>query len=147
MGLTHDFIALRAKVDAMLPNGYTNQPIGLAWGWHALTQGPPMQAPGINDKTTKTFIILLSDGENTRNRWYEGSGAEAKINARQKLVCDNIKQAGIQIFSILMIEGNAQVMRDCASSAGMFFHLTAPDQVIGAFNAIGTQLTKLRLTQ
>jgi Flp pilus assembly protein TadG len=143
----YNWSTLTNKVNAMISDGNTNQPIGLAWGWHALSQGAPLSAPAITDNNTQNFIILLSDGENTENRWDDGWGAEAKINARQKLVCDNIKAAGVQIYSVLLVEGNESVMKDCASKSDMFFKLNSSNQVVSAFSAIGTKLAKLRLTR
>ncbi len=37
MGLSYDWTALNNKIDAMTPNGNTNQAIGLVWGWQSLT--------------------------------------------------------------------------------------------------------------
>jgi Flp pilus assembly protein TadG len=147
ISMGYNWTSLNSKVDAMTPDGYTNQPIGLVWGWHALSEGAPLSSPPIADNTTQKFIVLLSDGENTENRWYDDSDAEEKINARQKLVCDNIKAAGIQIFSVLLIEGNESLMKDCASKPDMFYKLTSSSQVAGTFNMIGTKLSKLRLTK
>jgi Flp pilus assembly protein TadG len=141
----YDWSSLKTKVDGMIADGYTNQPIGLAWGWHALSQGAPLSSPPITDaKNTQSVIILLSDGENTQNRW---STSESKINARQKLICDNIKAAGVKIYSVLLIDGNESLMKDCASEPAMFFKLTSASQVVSAFEAIGTKLSKLRLAQ
>ncbi len=39
VALTNDWKALHGRVDDMEPRGDTNQTIGLAWGWQALTQG------------------------------------------------------------------------------------------------------------
>jgi len=147
LAMGYNWASLNSKVDAMTPNGYTNQPIGLVWGWHALSPGAPLFSPPITDNTTQQYIILLSDGENTQNRWHNGYNAEAAINARQKLVCDNIKAAGIQIYSVLLIDGNEDVMKDCASKPEMFFKLTSSSQVVSAFSTIGTNLAKLRLTK
>jgi Flp pilus assembly protein TadG len=145
MSLNYNWTSLRSKVDALTPVGNTNQPIGLAWGWMALTQDAPMSAPPLPSGTTQHFIVLLSDGENTEDRWYDGWGAEANINARQTRICDNIKAANVQIYTVLLINGNESLMRSCASKSDMFFKLTTVDQVAGAFNAIGTQISKLRL--
>ena len=147
MALNYNWTALKAKVDAMKSDGYTNQPIGLVWGWHALSTTQPMNAPAINDKKTQQYIVLLSDGENTQNRWWSSWGAESKINARQKKVCDNIKADGIQIFTVLLIEGNESVMKDCASDASMFYHLKSSGEVISAFDDISTKISKLRIAQ
>ncbi len=74
MGLSYDWTAMSALVDQMYPNGNTNQPIGLVWGWLSLVGGGPLTAPAkdANYKYTDV-IILMSDGLNTQDRWY-GSG-------------------------------------------------------------------------
>jgi hypothetical protein len=59
MGLTNDWTALNSKVDAMTPNGYTNQAIGLAWAWQALSPGQPMNAP-VKGPDVQQIIILLT---------------------------------------------------------------------------------------
>jgi Mg-chelatase subunit ChlD len=146
VGLNYDWTSLSSKVDSMVSDGYTNQPIGLAWGWMALSQGQPLNAAAA-DKNTQWIIILLSDGENTENRWWDGWGAEDKINGRQKKVCDNIKATGIQIYSVLLIEGNESVMKDCATKTEMFFKLDSANQVVSAFGTIGTNLSKLRIVK
>ena len=51
MGLSYDWTALKNKIDELQPDGTTNQPIGLAWAWMALTQGVPLSPPA---KTTDT---------------------------------------------------------------------------------------------
>ena len=58
-------IALKAMVDTMTPCGMTNVTIGLAWGWHALTQSEPFtQAQAVQPDVDKV-LILLTDGLNT----------------------------------------------------------------------------------
>jgi Flp pilus assembly protein TadG len=47
MALSTDWTALNNKIDAMTPQGNTNQTIGLAWGWQTLTQGLPLTAPAL----------------------------------------------------------------------------------------------------
>ena len=70
----------------MTPAGNTNQAVGLAWGWQSLsTINPPIVAPA-KDKNYiyKDYIVLLSDGLNTQNRW---STTQTKIDTRQELLC------------------------------------------------------------
>ena len=77
----------------MQPTGMTNQGIGLAWAWMTLGQGAPFNAPAKDPNYTyKDAIILLSDGLNTQNRY---SNSASQIDARQKILCDNAKAAGI----------------------------------------------------
>ena len=87
----------------MQPTGNTNQGIGLAWGWMTLASTAPFNAPAKDSNyTNKDVIILLSDGLNTQNRWYTNA---SQIDARQKILCDNAKAAGITIYTVQVNTG------------------------------------------
>ncbi len=58
--------AIGSAIDAMQPNGATNVPEGLAWGWRLVSSGEPFtggrpETERGNDKV----VIVLTDGENT----------------------------------------------------------------------------------
>ncbi|TJW18149.1 MAG: TadE/TadG family protein [Mesorhizobium sp.] len=63
---TDGLAAIKAAIDLMTPNGNTNVPEGMAWGWRTVsssepfTEGRPETERG-NDKV----VIVLTDGENT----------------------------------------------------------------------------------
>jgi hypothetical protein len=143
MPLTYDWTALSNKIDSLIATGSTNQTIGLVWGWHALSPGAPLNAPPLQPNTQRV-IVLLTDGVNTENRWTTNSSA---IDGRTQQVCSNIKADGITVFTVLVTSGNASLLKNCASDASKFFALSTPDQIAGAFKAIGSNLTKLRLAQ
>jgi Flp pilus assembly protein TadG len=153
--LTTDFAAAKTKVDSLVPNGGTNQPIGIAWGWQSLTQGAPLNAPAEDPNYTyKRVLIVMSDGLNTQNRWPEyGNGQtqyDGKIDARQKIQCDNIKAAGIVIYAMhVNTDGDptSAVLQYCASGADKFSTVTSAAQIAAAFTAIGTSLSKLRVAK
>jgi uncharacterized protein YegL len=148
MPLSYDWTALKAKIDTMTPNGNTNQAIGLAWGWLSLNQTSPLNAPAEDPNYTyKKAIILMTDGLNTQNRWTTNAGT---IDARQKLLCDNIKAAGITIYTVQVnTDGDPTqaVLQYCASGSDKFFVLTSASQIMAAFNSIGTSLSKLRIAK
>ena len=151
IGLTNDWTALNAKVDAMTPNGYTNQAIGLVWAWHALTPGQPMNAPA-KGPDVQQVIILLTDGLNTQNRWYDNwVTSQALIDARQKILCDNIKAADITLYTIQVNIGNmgkrSTMLQGCASKPEYFYHLTTAGEIATVFNQIGTNMSQLRLAR
>jgi Flp pilus assembly protein TadG len=93
--LSTNWTALNTEVTNMTANGNTNQAIGLVWGWQALTQSAPLNAPAPPANTQK-IIILLTDGLNTQDRW---SSTQSYIDAREQLLCTNIKNAGITIYT------------------------------------------------
>ncbi|MBL8568389.1 MAG: VWA domain-containing protein [Phreatobacter sp.] len=145
--LTSNWAQLRTTVGQMRPAGNTNQGIGLAWAWQTLTPGIPMNAPPLDPQYSyKNVIILLSDGQNTESRFYSRA---SQIDARQRLMCDAIKSAGIMIYTIqINTSGDpvSSVLRACASSTDKFVYMTTAAQLDGTLRDIGGQLTRLRLT-
>jgi len=151
MPLSYNWTALKASVNSMTPLGGTNLPIGLVWAWQTLQQTAPFNAPAEDtDYTYKKAIILLSDGANTMDRWYgDGSNPSSQVDTRQKLLCDNIKAAGVTIYAIQVNTGGestSSVLQYCASGSSNFFVLTTASQVITTFNSIGTALSNLRIS-
>jgi len=132
-------------VDLMIATGNTNIPIGLAWGWHTLSPTLPFTeaAPYGTANLTK-FLILLTDGDNTDNRW---SDSTFTINQRTTMACNNIKAAGIKIYAIRVINGNASLLQSCASSPTMYYDVQDATQLSGVFNAIGSQIANLHLSK
>lgn len=149
IGLTYDWTALGNEVDAMQPNGSTNQAIGLAWGWQSLTQSP-FTIPAFDPKYTyKQIIILLTDGLNTQDRWYgDGYNTSTQVDARQQILCNNIKAAGTIVYTVQVNTGGdptSTLLQNCASDPSYFFLLTTSSEIVTTFQSIGTALSDLRL--
>jgi Flp pilus assembly protein TadG len=155
MPLSYDFAALKSKVDSLSPNGGTNQPIGIAWAWQSLTSSAPLNAPAEEaNYTYKKVLIVMSDGLNTQDRWPSyGNGQtqfSGQIDARQRILCDNIKAAGITIYAMHVNTDNdptSAVLQYCASSPDKFSTVTSATQIMAAFNSIGSSLSKLRVAR
>jgi hypothetical protein len=135
----------------MAAQGSTNQTVGLAWGWQALAQGDPLHAPAL-PKDTARYIILLSDGLNTQDRWHgDGADHDTSVDARMTKVCDNVKAGGVVVYTIFLdlngTQGNSRVLQNCASDPDKYFDLTASGQVITTFQAIAHQIVQLRVAQ
>jgi Flp pilus assembly protein TadG len=145
VGLSNDWTALSNKITAMQPVGNTNQAIGLQLGWQSLTAAP-FSIPAIDPNYKyQQVIILLSDGLNTEDRWYTNA---LSIDARQKKTCDNIKAAGITIYTVQVnTDGDptSTLLQGCASDPSKFFLLTSSAQIVATFGQIGTALSNLRL--
>ncbi|MET3582354.1 Flp pilus assembly protein TadG [Mesorhizobium robiniae] len=53
-------------IDAMVPNGNTNVPEGLAWGWRTVSSNEPFTEGRTNtEKGNDKVVIVLTDGANT----------------------------------------------------------------------------------
>jgi len=150
MPLTYDWAKLKTRIDAMQPTGNTNQGLGLAWAWMTLGTGDPFNAPAKDPNYTyRDALIILSDGLNTQNRY---TSTASQIDARQKILCDNAKAAGITIYSIQVNTGSpadptSAVLQYCASGADKFYLITSASQTVAAFSSIGTSLSKLRVAR
>lgn len=150
MGLSYDWSGLSAKVDSMTAAGNTNQTIGLAWAWHSMTSGAPLSPPSLPTNTSR-YIIILSDGENTQNRW---STTRSTIDARMNTLCTNAKADGVIIWAVFVniagSAGNAQSMKDCATggaTGGHYIEVTSSGGIGTAFDVISQQITNLRVAQ
>jgi Flp pilus assembly protein TadG len=143
MPLSYDWTALNSKIDAMTPAGNTNITIGLAWGWQTLTASAPFNAPAAATDLDKV-IILLTDGENTENRW---TTSATSINARTTTICTNIKAANIRIYAVRVIDGNASLLQSCATNPNMYYDVQQASQLDGVFTSIAQNLANLRIAQ
>lgn len=146
MGLSYSWDDLNATVDTMTPTGTTNQTIGLAWGWLALTQGEPFDNSAMPART-QLAIVLLTDGLNTENRW---SSDQATIDVRTQKACDNVKAANVTVYTVQVNTGSdptSTLLQNCASDKSKFYLLTRSDQILGTLNDIGSQLAKLRIAK
>lgn len=150
---TYNWSALQDKVTSMSTELMTNTTIGLVHGWQTLTDGAPYSPPPIDTSDgikTQKIIIFLTDGENTQDRYGSRS---SDIDARMKTACTNAKASGVVIFTVLMLDGNEDLLRSCASpddtepQGPKYFKLTTASQVATAFKTIGTNLTKLRVAK
>jgi Flp pilus assembly protein TadG len=151
VGLSDNWTTLSSEVDAMQPNGSTNQAIGLAWGWQSLTQAPFTIPATDPTYTYKQIIILLTDGLNTQDRWYgDGSNTSTQVDARQQILCTNIKNAGVIVYTVQVNTGGdptSTLLQNCATDSSYFFLLTSANQIVTTFQSIGTALSDLRLSQ
>ncbi|MEH6950315.1 TadE/TadG family type IV pilus assembly protein [Nitrobacter sp. NHB1] len=162
MPMTNDWSTLKTAIGNMQPTGGTNQAIGLAWGWQSLsTTNGPIQAPA-KDSTHiyQDYLVLLSDGLNTQDRWPAYGNGNTQytcspgnvlcIDARQEALCQAAKVAGVTIFTVQVNIGNvdptSQVLQDCASN-GNFQMITSANQTAGAFQNILTQISQLRIAK
>jgi Flp pilus assembly protein TadG len=143
--LTNDFTALRNKVSGMSPAGNTNITIGLSWGVTLLSQQAPF-AEGVpwGTKDLTKVIVLMTDGDNTENRWTSWTSS---IDDRTELACQSAKDSGAILYTVRLIEGNADLLRDCATSADTYYDVENVDDLVPAFEAIGEQISQLRITQ
>jgi Flp pilus assembly protein TadG len=148
--LGRDFTALRTHIDSMGTAGATNTGIGLAAGLAVLTPSLMANNPILNtgarqpSRFVKKHLIFLTDGENTMNRW---STDPAQIDGRTQQICTEIKQSNLNIVlhTILLMQGNATLLQNCASTPERYHFVTDPTQLNAVFDAIAAELLYLRI--
>ncbi|HEY1961630.1 MAG TPA: TadE/TadG family type IV pilus assembly protein [Rhizomicrobium sp.] len=147
----YDWAGLSTEVDNMSAGGSTNQPIGLVWGWQSMTQGAPLSAPTL-PQDSQRYIILVSDGLNTQDRWYgDGSNQATGVNDRMTQVCNGVKAQGITVYTIFVdlggTQGNSSVLQSCASDSSKYFDLTTSGAIISTLNNIAEDIVHLRVAR
>jgi hypothetical protein len=150
--LTYNWSNVNSTINAMSPNGATNQTIGLQWGWLSLLQQGPLNAPAESSTSVyQHIIILFTDGLNTGDRWYGNlSNQNSQVDTRMNTLCTNIKNSGVTIYTVQIDTdgaGQSAVLPQCASGTSNFFMLTQPSQIAAAFSQIGTEISKLRVAR
>jgi Flp pilus assembly protein TadG len=155
MGLNYAWTDMTDLVNSMTPNGNTNQPIGLVWGWQSLVGGGPLTAPAKDPNYEyQDVIVLMSDGLNTENRW---SSSQSAVDRRMydssqggAGTCANIKAAKVTIYAVQVNTGGdplSTLLKNCASSSEKFWMITNANDLKGVFQQIGTNLTQLRVAK
>ncbi len=170
--LTTSLSSLKSTINAMTAVGDTNIPMGLMWGWHTISPNAPF-ADGVAYGTPKTtkIIILMTDGQNqdTSNSnsnasYYSGLGyiwqnrlgissgtdtqRQTALDARETLVCNNIKAQGVVIYTVRVeTTGAATALQGCATQASYFYDVTDASQLDDVFQTIAGQIANLHLSK
>jgi Flp pilus assembly protein TadG len=143
--LTSDLAKIKTAADTMIADGMTNVPIGVAWAWHALSASQPLNQ-GSPDGTTDLLrvMIVLTDGENTANRWGNNNGNA--IDNRLTAVCNNVKATGIIVYTVRVIDGDANLLKACATTPTHYYNVTNAAQMTPVFEQIASSLSRLRIS-
>jgi hypothetical protein len=74
-------------------------------------------------------------------------GNSITIDARPALVCSNIKAANIRIYTVRVIDGNATLLRNCATNPTMYYNVQSASQLNSVFGAIAQNLANRRIAK
>jgi Flp pilus assembly protein TadG len=164
---------LVSSINSFYAQGWTHIPMGLSWGWRVLSPGAPFtQGASYDDDENIKAMVLLTDGANTiaprynhNKSYYTAYGYLARgrlgttnkntavsiLNQKTATLCENIKAAGIRLYTITFDLGNntaiKNLMRNCASAPSMYFNSPTNAQLQTAFHTIAGDLSKLRLSK
>jgi Flp pilus assembly protein TadG len=127
----------------MQPSGNTNLTPGISWGLATITNGVPFTEAQAPSATVKKFMILMTDGENTENRYSTNSGT---IDPRAKKACANVKALGITLYTIRVIDGDKALLESCATSVSYYKEVANASELTPVFEAIAKEIGAVRLT-
>jgi Flp pilus assembly protein TadG len=159
-------------INSLQPNGYTNIPAGLLWGWRVLSPSAPFtEAEAYDEDERVKAIVLLTDGSNDPGRVYNhngsnynafgypaeghlgstsGSTARATLDAKTQAICNNIKAKGILIYTIgfrVSSSSTHALLRNCATKPDMYYNSPSNSQLAAIFADIAQGLSELRIAQ
>lgn len=155
MGLTNQHQTVKNEVSAMKPAGWTNITIGMAWGMEALSQNAPLTGAR-SDNTTRKIIVLMTDGENTQNRWLNvnvrngyhtvvDQNRRDQINARTLAACNEAKNDhDVEVYTINLVDADSSLLASCATDPGKSISAVRGG-LEDAFRDIATQIKKTYL--
>ena len=95
-------------------------------------------------------MIVLTDGVNTMNRFISNRNCydsnATRINSKTNSACDNAKVAGVQVYTIRVIDGDRSLLQGCASKANMYYEVRNAAELGPVFDAIAREISAVRLT-
>jgi Flp pilus assembly protein TadG len=140
--LNTSFSTVRNAIDSMTAVGNTNVTIGAVWGHAMLSSTSHIGTAAPAAKNMKKIMVILTDGDNTESRHARGRDIDPSTEA----VCTNIKTDGVQVYTIRVMDGNANLLRNCASDPSMYYNVENVSELLPAFNDIARDLIALRLS-
>ncbi|WP_299173934.1 pilus assembly protein [uncultured Brevundimonas sp.] len=174
--LTSDRTSLKSIINSLSDGGSTAGHIGTAWGWYTVAPNfnslwPAASAANDYDefKTIKA-VVLMTDGDfntpyysgviakNSLSGSYQENDVRINQNASngssasqaQKL-CTAMKAKGVVVytvgFSITANSAAATLLSGCASSSDKAYLANSGTALVAAFEAIGRDITKLRISR
>jgi Flp pilus assembly protein TadG len=142
--LTTDLGQVRWRISQLIPDGTTNTTIGMVWGYNILNPSAPLGggAAPASRKPIRT-MVFLTDGLNTADRFGQTT---AQMDADMRDLCRDSKAADVRVFTVRVIDGNDNLLRDCASDPADFYTTNNAAELEAVFRAIAAKMTRLRLS-
>lgn len=154
--LTTDMAQVKARINSLTATENTYIPAGLINGWRMLDADKPFDSLSNKEEKRKRALVLMTDGANTlslEDPYYSGShtGSDTdEANALTATLCNNIKDAGIDIWAVAYNFDDKKaknMLQSCATSSGQFFDASNQADLVKAFKEISASLFTVRLTR
>jgi len=169
--LSSSISGIKADIDAFSVSGSTAGQIGIAWGWYMVSPSfaslwPSSGAAAYNTAETLKAVIIMTDGEfnapycnGVTARGYNAASAASnncdpdngEPYGQSRALCDAMKAQGIMIYTVgfqIAAGGGAEdLLEYCATTASGFYNAGSGAALSEAFNAIGRDITQLRISR
>ncbi len=169
--LSSSISGIKADIDSFSVSGSTAGQIGIAWGWYMVSPNfgslwPSSAGAAYNTAETLKAVIIMTDGEfnapycnGVTARGYNASSAASnncdpdngEPYAQSRALCDAMKAQGIVVYTVgfqIADGGGAEALLEyCASTASGFYNAGSGTELSEAFNAIGRDITQLRISR
>ena len=165
---------IKNAINAMVAQGATGVGEGAAWGWRALSPGAPFtEGRPYSTKNNTKVLVLMTDGQNTYypnsrflKSWYDIYGyvdrdhlgttsttsstlTQAMDQRTRRPATTSRRPASSSIrwlFKFPVTQADALALLDsCASDKDKYFAPGTEAELLAAFNAIGMDISELRL--
>ncbi len=162
--LTADKDKLQTSVSVMTTGGGTGGHIGIQWAWYLMSPLwtsylPADSEPAEYGGDVRKFAVIMTDGE--FNVAYAGVPKNSsqyrqarKSMAKARALCANMKNRGIEVFTIGFALNNRdarQLMRDCASNntddVTYYFEAGNGAELKRVYKDIAVSIKQLRLVR
>lgn len=147
--LTSDLESIRATNNAMVATGATNITMGVVMGMSTLRNDSPFGADSSSDPLVRKFLVVLTDGLNTQNRFvgtgFDNTPNRSQIDARLTLACNAAKATATRVFTIGVQDGQSALLRDCASNSSSYYGVDNASQLDNIFRQILNEITGIRV--
>ena len=169
--LSSSISGIKADIDAFSVSGSTAGQIGIAWGWYMVSPNfgslwPSSAGAAYNTAETLKAVIIMTDGEfnapycnGVTARGYNAANSASnncdpdngEPYAQSRSLCDAMKAQGIVVYTVgfqISAGGGAEdLLEYCASTASGFYNAGSGTELSEAFNAIGRDITQLRISR
>ena len=126
----------------MTPTGNTNVTIGLPGLADALA-GRAVQRAGARARSRQGHHPA-----DRRREHPEPLELELIVDRRaHQKACDNVKAANIKLYTVRVIDGNATLLKNCATKPDMYYDVQQAIQLNSVFSSIAQNLANLRIAK
>lgn len=156
--LTDKRANLITEIDAMVANGDTYIPTGVAWGLRVLSSGAPFKGGAtphqVNTRNIRKIMVLMTDGENQRSARLPDHPDHWGTDLVQAddwtlRACKAVRDEDVTVYAITFGDISADtksLIRKCATDPSHYYHAAKNSELTKVFEAIAGRIGKLHLS-